>query len=524
MVAVSIFFTFMKTLDMKFTLSIFLIFGSILGISQTNSKVSDQTKEQLREFSKELFDIDVSMNFNISSKDLKTSFNDMKDGEVHDDDHLKELMTQMGEDTLNPLHLNNLGVHYTNNKNQEKATFYYSSALSNMHLKYFDYDSAFYYSFRGVLKMNLNDTNAIKDFDVAVSIDPTDSITMFFYPMVLISRGNFDKAKEVVKKTIEQSDKQTAFSYLFLTIAEVFNAVQSIMKIEDEKEKKDKVKLNFDEITDYAALEKYLKLYKDNQEVKNCRLLSDLLGLFYKVVLFEQDSTHNLKLNYSNYEKEKIKEIISEIELRAREQRINLYTANKAMAYAYFMIEKRQKSLLHFQMAIDLFPKKKSDMYFNPADCYEAVSFIHYLNQNMEDFRSSVKTKMDREQREEDKINELINLAIEAYKSGNHPRAKSYSDQIRTIEPDNFNTLRLLSQLYFEKGVPALAQYYFGKAKDKAASDIGNYDLLLQFAVYQTYNGDFANAKGNIEIARKIENVDSDELCNRLLRIIEGNQ
>ena len=148
----------------------------------TTTSLTDKSKKELLALSKDLYNAEVNMSLNINLKDIQSTFEKMSDSEKYDKDHLNELLQKMGNDTLNTIHLNNIANYYSKNNDAELAHQYYAKALENIDLKYFNNDSAFYYSLRGLLKAQLNDITAVSDFSRSVEINPNDSIAMYFYP------------------------------------------------------------------------------------------------------------------------------------------------------------------------------------------------------------------------------------------------------------------------------------------------------------------------------------------------------
>lgn len=475
---------------------------------------------------KDLYDIEVNISFNITLKDLQKTFEDMSDGKNYDKKYLNDLLQKLGTDSLNPIHLNNIADYYSKNMNFESANKYYSKALKNLDIKYFNSDSAFFYSFRGLLKSNLNDTTAIFDFNKSVEINPNDSISMFFYPLILIKNLEYEKAREVIKKMFNSQSEYVSFPYFYLTLTEVFESFQNTVKLMSEEKnlKKEYAKKDYNEIVNYKLLDQYLFKYRGNNEIENCRIMADLLGIFYKFIFFEQDSNYKLIFNYTKNEKNKILEIISIITDLKDQKKLNDFTVNKCLGYAYFMTEDWGKSVECFKNAIAVFPVEKKDEYFGSTDCYDAITTIYYQTSDTLNFRIALNSKMANEKEKENTIDELTLLAFDYYRCGDIVSAEEYCKKIRDINSDNFDALRLLSHINFLKGFQSLTQFYGESAGRYVRNDFDNFNLILQFAIYQIYNGDFSTAINNIEIARKIKGNEDCPLCDKLMKIIEDNK
>ena len=514
---------------MKQLLLGFIIFVPFLVSGQngiTSNSSTDKSKKELIELVKDLYDIEVNISYNINLKDLKSTYVDMSDGKTYDKTYLNDLLEKMGNDSLSPIHLNNIADYYSKNKNVELANKFYLKAFNNIDIKYFDKDSAYYFSFRGLLKSNLNDTTAINDFSKSVEINPNDSISMYFYPLILISSGKYQKARELTKRLFNSHVDNVSFPYFYLALSEIFDSFQSIINsiAKEADYKKRCANKNYNEIINYALLDEYLIKYKGNIEIENCRIMADLLGLFYKVIVFEQDSNYKLILNYTDFEKNKIHEIITSLNEIKEQKKLNEYTANRCLGYAYFMLEDWDKSVDCFKNAIQTFPIEKKDVYFSSIDCYDAITTVYFQKSDTINFRTSLNSKMAIETEKENTIDELTLLSFDYYRCGNIVKSEEYIKKIRDINYDNFDALRLLSHINFLKGFQSLAQFYGESAGKYVRNDFDNYNLIMQFTIYQIYNGDLNTAMNNIEIARKIKGDDGCKLCDKLTEIIEDNK
>ncbi|RXP52248.1 hypothetical protein EC396_11370 [Lutibacter sp. HS1-25] len=514
---------------MKQLLLGFIFFASFLVSGQngiSSNSLADKSKKELMEMVKDLYDIEVNISYNITSNDLKSKREDMSDGKNYGKAYLNDLLEKMGNDSLNPIHLNNLADYYSKNKNVELANTFYVKALKNIDIKHFDKDSANYFSFRGLLKANLNDTTAISDFSKSVKINPNDSISMYFYPLILISSGKYQKAKELIKMLFNSQVENVSFPYLYLAMSEILESFQSatISITKNGGDMKKWANKNYNEIINYALLDEYLIINKGNLEIENCRLMADLLGLFFKVTLFETEGNHKIIFNYTDYEKNKLREIILNLNTLKEQQKLNEYTANRCLGHAYFMLDEWDKSVDYYKNAIQNFPIEKQDLEFNSIECYDAITSIYYQKSDTINFRKSINSKMAIKTKNENTIDELTVLAFYYYRSGDIVKAEEYCKKIKNISPDNFDASRLLSHINFLKGHMPFVKFYGKDAKRYIRNNLDYYNLIMQYTIQQIYDGDFNNSVNNIEIARKIKGDDGCQLCDKLMKIIEDNK
>jgi tetratricopeptide (TPR) repeat protein len=148
-------------------------------------------------------------------------------------------------------------------------------------------------------------------------------------------------------------------------------------------------------------------------------------------------------LNYTNFEKTKIREIIATITELGKQKKLNNYTVNKCLGYAYFMIGERGLSLNYFNKAIELFPNEKRDAYFSPSECYDAIATIHFQQSDTINFKKALQSKIAVEPKKINTINALTQLAFLSYLENDLPNAETYCKEIRTIDANNFDALRL---------------------------------------------------------------------------------
>lgn len=491
------------------------------GINTTT--LSDKTKQDIILLVKNLYSKKPSFSFNITHKDLDRSFEEMSDGKKYDEQKLNDLLQKLSTDSINPFFLNNIAEYYSKKKKSDLANKYYSKALTTIDIRYFDKDSAFFYSFRGVLKSNLNDANALLDFDKSLKINPKDSISMYFYPLILLKNGDYKRSREVIKEMLTSDNKNISIPYFYLIFTEIFENSQNLfMQIgEDKNLKKTYTTKDHTEIFNYDLLNEYRLKYKNNHQIENCWIMSHIMGLFCKVIFFELDNKNNLVLNYTANEKNKINELIEKISELKDQKKLNDFTVNKCLGYLYFMKEDWEKSLHYFNKAIEVFPIDKKDENFNATDCYNVVSLIYNLKSDSINYRKALNSKIAIETESENTVEELTLLAFDYYLSDDLVKAEEYCKKIREIDSSDFNCLRLLSHINFIKGFKSLAQFYGESASSYLKDDDDNYNLIMQFAIYQLYNGDFTTAQNNIEIAKNIKGDDDCDLCITLMNIIK---
>lgn len=493
---------------------------NLSGQSNDNvSKLTSKEKDKLIELVKSLFEKGPNIQFNIASNDLKSTFSDMSEEKKYDKTYLNNLLEILNKDPLNPVALYSVGYYYSNTNNQLLAKSYYQKSYDNLKLKLFEKDSAAYYSFRANLKNNLGVPNALDDLERSIEINPNDSLSMNIYPMVLISEKKFQKASEVILSALETNPKDATGLYLNLFMTEFYGSIP--YKIEKENgiknyNKKYSVK-NYDEIVDFTLLDKYANKYRDNIEIVNCRMMIDILVLFFKMGLFEPTEDHKVNFNFNTYELNKMEDIINKLSNASSQKSMNEFSINRCLGYIYFMREEWDKSLEHFNKAIEIAPLDKEGIGSNSNACYDAIMTIYKHTSDTLNYRQTISRKMEHEPNIENTVDDLILLAFDDYRSGRIDEAKAYCDKAILIDSNNFDALRLMSHISFLKRDYIQSQIFMQKASNNFRNINDAYNLNTQYAIYLIHHGDLEKAKSNLENVKQIRGENNCPLCDKLI-------
>ncbi|RED49992.1 tetratricopeptide repeat protein [Seonamhaeicola aphaedonensis] len=515
---------------------------NLLGQNQGGVSFSAPDKNSsLMDLAKILFLPEKEFSFNISTKDTKQSYAEIESIKVKDEKYLNQLIGELKKDSLNPFYLKDIADYYTEVNQTKLAKQYYSKAYKNLNTKFrkpikdMSKDSASYYSFRGLLKLKLSDTTtALSDFKKAVQLKPTDSIALIFYPILLIEKGKLKEADSYIKRLIANSECATV-PYIWLIINETFNKLPELAKLkEKESISKSFKERSYDEILDFKILDSYASKCKANQEIQNARVMADILGLFAKLASsgapdnseitnyndFKYQQWKNLEtifLNINDYEMNKLHEIIKILALLETDKKLNDYSLFKCYGFVYFMLRDWEKTIFYFNEAIRVFPTEKGSKDFNLNECYGNLGLIYLQKSDTLNFRKLIHEKIANESDIKNTLDDQIKLANDYYLNGDIHKAEGYCRKVREINPDHFDALRLLAHINILKGSKLPPIFQLDKARRYVNSNTDAYNLLMQYAIYQIYNGDIKTAKGNIEKAREINGGGDCALCDKLL-------
>ena len=495
---------------------ILLVSGYLSGQSNENtSKLSSEEKYKLIELVDELLYKVPPIEFNLSSNDFKRSFADMSEEKKYDKTDLNDLLETLNKDKLNPLALYSLGDYYSNINNPVLANSYYQKSYDNLNIKFFENDSAAYYSVRAILKNTLGVPNALDDLDRSIALNPNDSLSMNIYPTILMSSRNFQKAREVLVSALETKPKNAPLLYLSLFGAEFMSSIPNTIEKENGIENYNEKyrSKNYNEMIDFTLLDKYARVYQGNPEIANGRMMIDIYLLFFKMTLFEKP----YDFNYNTFELNKMEEIINKLSDASSQKSMNEFSINRCLGYVYFMLRDWSKSLEYFNRAIDIAPLDKESIGSMSNTCYDAIMTIYKHTSDTLNYRKTIRKKIDLEPNIEDTVDELMLLAFDYFISGKMKEAGAYCDKAMLIDSNNFDALRFKSHINFLEGNYLLSQFYWQNAGNFIRNQYDDYNLSMQIAIYQIYNGDIEMAQSIIELVKQVKGKDNCPLCDQLI-------
>jgi len=519
-------------------LGLILLFSFGLHGQIEEKTIFSQPKEdsELMDLVKILFIPNRSFSLNFSEKHVKQSYLEIKNKKKYDKDYLNELLDNLRRDSLNPIYLTNVADYYDQTNQKKLARNYYSKAYKNLDSPFnilgtdMSKDSASYYSIRGILKSHLGDPSALSDFEKSTLMKPTDSISMSFYPFLLLAKNKFDEARSYAISTCNANSKCATAPYFLLVFMEI--PAKLTKMIQDSTVTANRHK-NYDEIFDYGLLDKYASECKGNQEIQNARLMADILGLimrnfFYRTSdskistfkNFESDLLRDFETNmlqYNSYETNKLQEIIKKLSALEVEKKLNGYALNMCYGYVYFMLRDWEKAIAYFNKAIEVFPTEKKVKDFSSEECYGTLGFIYFHRSDSLNWRKTINKKIANEPEIENTLDDQMKLAFDYFTKGNIEKAEDYCIKVREINPDHFDALRLMAHIDFLKGSKLLSRFKIERAGRHIRNNDDLYNLVMQSTIYQIYDGDIKKARAYIEKAKQIPGRNNSNLCDKLL-------
>ncbi len=481
--------------------------------------VSATERAELLKMEKELFLIHPEFNYNISTSDALKSFDGIASTVQYTKAYLRTCDSLLLTDSINPIYLNNIANYYNFHKQTTLAADYFNSSYKHLKISYFNNDSAFYLSNRGVLKLNLGMENAIDDIERALKIDPTDTFALAFYPFFLISRGEFKKATELAVNALEKGSNNPSFPYTILIMSKAFgDLMEKITEVDSNKAKKAfYAQLEYNQIVDFTLIDKYFDKYKKYPAIRYERYMADICVIILKLVFQDNGDNDTLIFNYSTLEIAKLKELEKHFLDRNTKKELNGYAINKNLGYIYFMLHQWNQSILYFNRANEAFPVAHRFEQFNNAEIYNALLCIYHYNHDTASYRKTLQRKIQTEPEGRKYYKDYYTLALHYLLTDQPIKSKQSALIAKSLNQTDFDVLRLLAHLNYIEGNNTQTEAYAKLAGNNMQQNSQNYELCLQFAIYHLMAGNAAPAYQNIEAARVALEGEACPLCDKLL-------
>ncbi|WP_250599599.1 tetratricopeptide repeat protein [Flavobacterium amniphilum] len=454
-----------------------------------------------------MFSLSRNFSYNASSYDAVAKLEDLNVIQ-YNDEYLAKLKKKLAKDSLNAFLLNNMGNYYNNIGNAGLARKYFTKSFNNLVLKSkTKKDSALYYSFRGLLKANLEKDNAIADIEKALEINPKDSLAISFYPIFLVQNKGYSKVKKICSTVLD--DGKNDYQLLAFTFYGMGVIFEELDNLGDESKKIENRSKNYNELFDYKNIEKYATLHKKNIEIQHMKKMLDVLGLTLKMFTFEFDEENNIKTYYTAFEIEKINQLKLDFQELMAKKKLNPYSANKNIAMLNFLLKDYDKAIENAKKAIAAFPDSKSSAHYNPNETYELLSSLYLMKKDEINVEKNIIEKIQKNSDYKKSIADYINMAYIHLYRNELDEAEKWCNKAREIDSDSFDALRLLAHLNSLKGgfENSLVQFYLDQAYRQIKSEEDEYSLGVQSIVYMILINNPNNAKlvyDNVESCKKI--------------------
>ena len=481
-------------------------------------KLTPKDKKEFLGLTKKIFSTNNQISYNFSNFDAATKFSEIPNQIIYNSEYLNKIKKLLAKDSLNPLYIQNFATYYENKGDKILAKKYFKKSLENLsHKVMTKKDSAFYYSFRGILKLNLEQDDAIFDIEKSLRINPNDSISMAFYPLFLMQKGKFIEARKICSDALDKKSKNPIYPFMLYSTSFLF---ENLNKIMDPSKKIENQKKSYTELIDYKSIFYYADLYKENTQIQSLKKVSEVLGLVLKFTQFEIDENNDNKiiLNFKQEEIKKIQELHFEFTNLLKTKKLNTFSANKSLCILNFFLGQNEKAITNAKLAISIFPVAKRSNNFNTDEVYSNLNTLYcYKNDNI-NFEKTLLEKIEKTKEILKNPSDYLEMSKFYLQQNNLIKVDEWIEKAKELEPNNFEILRLIAHVKFMDNLFSLTQYYIEQASKQIKNEEENYNLNLQYAAYLILQEKENTAKiafENIENYRKFKK-EKCVLCDQL--------
>lgn len=485
-------------------------------------KTTDEQQRQLLCLTKQLFPINPLFSYFLTTSSIKSSFEQVDDAPVYDNYFLANYLDSLEQEPQNPRFLYQAGQFYLKNGYPKTASGCYLKALEFMSIRYFDGDSARYYSFRAMLRLRLDDRDVFDDITRSLRINPSDSLASSFYYPALLSAGKFDQLQQSCAQVLDAgcSYPETFLFYLFFSI--VFERMQqeNLLQQEDKQRFLTVRKITYSDYYDCELFSHYAAQYANKTEANNMALLGELLLLLLKGGANTDFHEIEQGLYYTPEEAEQIWQLHHKLTELYKQHQLNAYAACSALGYTNLMLKNYDQAIRSFKKAIRQFPKQKQTKDYNPADAYAGLSTIYYIQRDTISIQQNLERKLKDLKPEFIVADDYLLLAKCALYQGNYPLSENYCIKAIEKQADCSEALRLRAHLFFLMHNLSMAFDYIAQAQKAVSSRSDEAQNLLQLGIYQFILSDYNQADRYFRLARIVMDNPDWKICDTVQEML----
>jgi len=479
----------------KILIVLLFVVAGTTAFSQTcelKHPVTTEDKKELLKTIKALFALEPEISYNISSNDLYANFDKMVKREAFDQQYLEKYEKLLRAAPANPFYAKALGDYYNFNEQYALSNGYFQLALEHTDISYFKNDSAAYYSFRGMLHYNLSDSTGLGEFEKAFAINATDSMMISLYPVLLLSDGQFDKARQLAEAAMKKDEKYPSTPFILFAMAEIFGQDhQNRLKLaEDSTLNKRYREKDYNQLIDFTPIDEYSNRYAKDMKMQQARRMVDVLVLMSKVQYFEQNADMSMKLAYTVNDIAALKALDKWFEKSWKNKSLNSFTACKNLGYIHFMLKDNNKAIALFSKALEVFPIDKRGPFFNETDVYSGLIYIAHEKKDKTLFKNTLVSKMKAEPIGKKDFQDYRWMSELYFSLDSTGQAMEWAVKTKAIYPGDCRNLMLLAHLSQLQGYFILSDSYFDEANKNIKSNEELLDLYVSIMCYKLLNND----------------------------------
>lgn len=496
-----------------------LLFLLLSAIAAANAQTAYRMKKELDDAGRKellghgdsIFYFKPAVAYQASSHMLKP-FSEIRKSNTTEE-YLSEQLAALVKNPHNAVLYNNIAGYYQARGHDSLAADYFNKALKNLKPYPEAKDSASYYSFRSIIKLNLKQEWE-PDMERALAINKSDSLAMAFYPMMLVMGGKEDKAHDILLESLKDSKngmKET--SYLFISVIDVYRAMKEYVVLRTDEERLEHSKRNIQDLINTDKYDVYIDVKRPD-----IVMLKNLIGVCNAILRFgpglEPESKFVPSKNDLAYMQEREKYFKSAIKLKG----VNLYAVYHALGTLHYVRKDLPNAVVYYEKALAAFPKEKESFEFNPYEVYDNLASVHYYNRQHDKAIATLNKKLTGTVlKDADRNATMLRVARLHFEKGEMAQAEAMAVKALAVQ-DDYNTNIFLGYLSYRRNYMLSAERYFTKTQSLIGSENDFCELLHCMAVLRLNDGqpDLANTLYE-ENKSQLRSITCEE-CENLLR------
>ncbi|KGO92587.1 tetratricopeptide repeat protein [Flavobacterium subsaxonicum] len=492
----------------KYLLLLLALFTILNASAQAKYKFrGSYTKKQFLSHADSLFYFNGDISYNITSSLVKP-YKDIVPDKSLAPGYLEGLMAQLAKDSTNSHNYGNIATYYQQNGEGAKAVEYYNKALKKLTLSPKDKDSAGYYSYRGLLKINVGEDGA-KDMERALKINKTDSLAVVFYPLFLIGNQRFADARTMLTNVLIEK-KYVHYSYLMLMLNDFSEKLSKLGTYGDLAS--DLKKIDIGTIVNMDAYDKYID--KKDPVLVNIKQFSGVSSCLIKFGGALGDSKFTVNDKDIAFIQEREKTILKML----KDKNANKYAVYSALGTLSFLQKKYAEATDYYDKALVEFPADKEGHEFNTLETYDNLASVYYLQKKYDKAIEVLAKKLSVKTLGVEGAQKTYTSIAQIYLQAGNTDAATDNARLAMEKGESFDVNFLLSHIYLKSNSLVQADRYRSKSESYLVTEadlcnLVTYSSILYLSLYQP--------DGAREIYEKNKALFVNEGCTDCLKLLE---
>lgn len=403
-----------------------------------NENISQETINGLHERMNNYFKIPTELSFEFTINDLLT-FDDLEESREMKEDYESFLIEKIKKDSNNIYAWNELGNHYRGKEQLELSQKAYLEAYNRFD-DFIHPDTSLYYSFKGVLKINLDIDGGIDDIETALNKNKNDSIAITFYPLFLVGNQKFEKTKKILLSQLQEANDLMYVSYVLYSFIIIYEQELS--------QNKSWANEPYYKIFDFSNIEEIAKRFKNNFYMQLIKDYFHIYGLTYSYYHDHDAQDQSIK-PLTRKERRLTRRYIKRFKKLESENISNPNSTSYSLAILHLISGDFEKATEIAKNGLNTIPKEKLTRDFNDN---RLIDFLISIYASREDYKSISnfiysynKERSLSEYSEED----LYKLAIIQFNENDLDSTRYFCDKMIDNNGLSFKSLQLLIHINF---------------------------------------------------------------------------